>query len=172
MLSPAKSNSLGFRAGEPAISLVKFSDDDGINKLALSSEKNPEPPLVSNKDNCPSRTNQEPGKWRRETSWCEAVPKKPSSLQREHSHPSVNEPSERKNSEDIPTISNENWVPTLNILEFLRPEEEYCPRESQKVLVCATDVEPGMTMLSDGTRPTIPTTLLFCDLCKSNSPQL
>lgn len=117
--------------------------------------------LLTNSDKCFTGPNRKSAKRRRNDAWCEVeqVEQKKTPVQQ------VNQAPYKSGSPQIE--ENINWAPKWDILKYGKPEDLYCGEDdSQRVLVCAQNMDWRDMKLPDGTQATFPTTIEWCSPCK------
>lgn len=118
--------------------------------------------LLASRGQCPTNPNKKSANRRRNDASCEVeqIEQKKPPVQQQ-----VNQGLGKGGSSQIE--ENVNWAPKWDILLYGTPEDLYCAEDdSQRVLVCAQDVDWRNMKLPDGTPATFPTTIEWCSPCK------
>lgn len=140
---------------------AKIGDSGMANSWGEVSKERPEV-LLANRGQCSTGPNKKSAKRRRNDAWCEVE-------QIEQKKPPVKQQmNQGLGKGGSPRIEeNMNWAPKWDVLIYGTPEDLYCVEDdSQRVLVCAQNVDWRDTKLPDGTPATFPTTIEWCSPCK------
>lgn len=140
---------------------AKIGDSGMANRWGQVFEESPEV-LLANSYKCSTGPNQNPGKRRRNDASCEIeqVEKKKSPVQQQ-----LNQGPGKSGSPRIE--ENINWAPKWDIQKYGIPADLYCVEDdSQRILVCAQNMDRRDMKLPDGTSATFPTTIEWCSPCK------
>lgn len=118
--------------------------------------------LFANSGQCSTGPNKKSAKRRRNDALCDAeqIEQKKPPVQQQ-----VNQGPGKSGSPQFE--ENNNWAPKWDILIYGQPEDLYCVEDdSQRVLVCALNMDWRDMKLPDGTPATFPTTIEWCSPCK------
>lgn len=118
--------------------------------------------LLTNSGKCSTGPNQKSPKRRRNDAWCkvEQVEQKKPIVQQQ-----VNQGPDKSGSP--PIEENIDWAPKWDIRKYGTPADLYCVEDdSQRVLVCAQNMDWRDMKMPDGTPVTFPTTIEWCTPCK------
>lgn len=118
--------------------------------------------LFANSGQCSTGPNKRSAKRRRNEALCdvEQIEQKKPPVQQQ-----VNQGPGESGSPQFE--ENKNWAPKWDILIYGQPEDLYCVEDdSQRVLVCALNMDWRDMKLPDGTPATFPTTIEWCSPCK------
>lgn len=118
--------------------------------------------LLANSGQCSTGPKKKSAKRRRNDAWCEVeqIEQKKPPVQQQ-----VNQGPGKSGSPQFE--ENANWAPKWDILIYGTPEDLYCVEDdSQRVLVCAQNMDWRDMKLPDGTPATFPTTIEWCSPCK------
>lgn len=118
--------------------------------------------LLANRGQCSTGSNKKSANRRRSDAWCEVEQIEQKKL------PVQEQVNQGLGNSGSPRIEeNMNWAPKWDILIYGTPEDLYCVEDdSQRVLVCAHNMDWRDMKLPDGTPATFPTTIEWCSPCK------
>lgn len=140
---------------------AKIGDSGMANSWGEIFKERPEV-LLANSGQCSTGPNKKSAKRRRNDAWCEGeqIEQKKSPVQQQ-----VNQGLGKSGSPQFE--ENINWAPKWDILIYGRPEDLYCVEDdSQRVLVCAQNMDWRDMKLPDGTPSKLPRTIEWCSPCK------
>lgn len=140
---------------------AKIGDSGVANHWGEIFKESPEV-LLTNSGKCSTGPNQNSANRRRNDAWCEVehVEQEKSPVQQQ-----VNQGAGKSGSPQIQ--ENVDWAPTWDILKYGTPQDLYCVEDdSQRILVCAQNMDLRDMKLPDGTLATFPTTIEWCSHCK------
>lgn len=140
---------------------VKAGDSGMVISWGENFMERPED-LLANSGQCSTGPSKKLAKRRRNDVFCdvEQIEEKKPPVQQQ-----VNQGPGKSGSPEYE--ENKNWAPKWDILIYGQPEDLYCVEDdSQRVLVCALNMDWRNMKLPDGTPATFPTTIEWCSPCK------